>query len=76
MKSLLIFLFITTITCCFAKAHIVNNLDSKTETKKEIIILQINIWQEGTMVPGGFEAIVNEIVRSNADFVTLSEVRN
>ena len=25
---------------------------------------------------GGFEALADEIVRSNADFVTLSEVRN
>ncbi|MCH5233166.1 MAG: endonuclease/exonuclease/phosphatase family protein [Muribaculaceae bacterium] len=39
-------------------------------------ILQWNIWQEGTMVPGGFEAIVNEIHRLKPDFVTLSEVRN
>ena len=45
----------------------------KTETFK---VLQFNIWQEGTVVEGGFEALADEIVRSNADFVTLSEVRN
>lgn len=45
----------------------------KTKTMK---VLQFNIWQEGTMVDGGFEAIVDEIVRSDADFVMLSEVRN
>ena len=45
----------------------------KTETFK---VLQFNIWQEGTVVKGGFEALADEIVRSNADFVTLSEVRN
>lgn len=39
-------------------------------------ILQFNIWQEGTSVPGGYEAIINEIARSEADFITLSEVRN
>lgn len=39
-------------------------------------VLQFNIWQEGTVVPGGFEAVADEIVRSDADFVTLSEVRN
>ena len=44
--------------------------------KKKIVVLQFNLWQEGTVVPGGFEAIVNEIERSDADFVTLSEVRN
>lgn len=39
-------------------------------------VLQFNIWQEGTSVSGGYEAIVNEIARSGADFITLSEVRN
>ena len=39
-------------------------------------VLQWNIWQEGTVVPGGYDAIVNEIVRLKPDFVTLSEVRN
>ena len=39
-------------------------------------VLQWNVWQEGTMVKGGYEAIVDEIVRLRPDFVTLSEVRN
>lgn len=39
-------------------------------------VLQLNIWQEGTMVPGGYNAIVEEIADIDADFVTLSEVRN
>lgn len=39
-------------------------------------VLQFNIWQEGTMVKGGFDAMVDEIIFSQADFVTLSEVRN
>lgn len=42
----------------------------------EISVLQFNIWQEGTTIPGGFDAIVDEIARLNPDFVTLSEVRN
>ena len=42
----------------------------------EVSVLQWNIWQEGTMVPGGAEAIVDEIARLQPDFVTLSEVRN
>lgn len=45
----------------------------KTETFK---VLQFNIWQEGTVVKNGFDAVADEIVRSDADFVTLSEVRN
>ena len=45
----------------------------KTTTFK---VLQFNIWQEGTVVRGGFDAVADEIARSGADFVTLSEVRN
>lgn len=45
----------------------------KTESLK---VLQFNIWQEGTIVPGGFDAIINEIIRSEADLIALSEVRN
>lgn len=43
---------------------------------KEFSVLQWNIWQEGTVVEGGYEAIVNEIVRLKPDFITFSEVRN
>lgn len=39
-------------------------------------VLQWNIWQEGTSVPGGYDAIINEIERLQPDFVTFSEVRN
>lgn len=42
----------------------------------EISVFQFNIWQEGTVVEGGFEAIADEIARLNPDFVTFSEVRN
>lgn len=44
--------------------------------KKEVSVLQWNIWQEGTSVKGGYEAIINELVRLKPDFVTFSEVRN
>lgn len=44
--------------------------------EKTFKVLQFNIWQEGAVVAGGFEAVAAEIVRSDADFVTLSEVRN
>ncbi|NKI26926.1 endonuclease/exonuclease/phosphatase family protein [Arenibacter sp. 6A1] len=39
-------------------------------------VLQFNIWQEGTVVPGGFDAIINEVIRTEADLIALSEVRN
>lgn len=44
--------------------------------EKEIKFLQLNIWQEGTMVRGGYEALADELARADADFVMLSEVRN
>ncbi|MCQ9639708.1 endonuclease/exonuclease/phosphatase family protein [Chryseobacterium sp. WG14] len=37
-------------------------------------IMQLNIWLEGTKVPNGYDAIVNEIAAREPDFVTLSEV--
>ncbi len=39
-------------------------------------VMQFNVWQEGSVIAGGFEAMADEIVRADADFVTLSEVRN
>ncbi len=44
--------------------------------KQEIRVLQFNIWQEGKVVPNGFNAIVNEIIATKADLVAFSEVRN
>lgn len=49
---------------------------AKGQKGAEFTVLQWNVWQEGTMVPGGYDAIVNEIVRLKPDFVTFSEVRN
>lgn len=51
-------------------------LSGQCRNKNEFTVLQWNIWQEGTVVPGGYDAIVNEIVRLKPDFVTFSEVRN
>ncbi|MFA6768659.1 MAG: endonuclease/exonuclease/phosphatase family protein, partial [Parabacteroides sp.] len=58
-------------------------LHSFAENKKQITsteiplrVLQFNIWQEGTVVKGGFYAIIREIIRTKADLITLSEVRN
>ncbi|MDD2953247.1 MAG: endonuclease/exonuclease/phosphatase family protein [Parabacteroides sp.] len=48
----------------------------REQKEKDLCVLQMNIWQEGTMVPNGFEAIGNEILRVNPDVVCLSEVRN
>ena len=42
-----------------------------SQKEKEFTVLQWNIWQEGTVIPGGYDAIVNEIARLRPDFVTL-----
>lgn len=44
--------------------------------QKQVRVFQFNIWQEGTSVPKGFDQIVDRIIESKADVVTLSEVRN
>lgn len=42
----------------------------------DLKVLQINIWQEGTIVYDGFNILVNQIVDLDPDLVTFSEVRN
>lgn len=49
---------------------------SKQEKINSFKVLQFNIWQEGTVVPDGYEAIADQIIASGADFIALSEVRN
>ena len=47
-----------------------------TTKSQNLKVLQFNIWQEGTSVPNGFEAIADEIIAAKADLVAFSEVRN
>lgn len=49
MKGFLI-LFVVMV-CCWACSR-----------KQNVKFLQLNIWQEGTMVKGGYDALVNELV--------------
>lgn len=63
-KLLFIFALLTLSTAAHAKG------------KNTFSVLQWNIWQEGTQVKGGYDAIVNEVARLRPDFVTFSEVRN
>lgn len=65
MKKILLFLLLSVF--CF---------NTYAQKSRDITMLQWNVWQEGTSVPGGYDAIVNEIVRLKPDFVTFSEVRN
>lgn len=43
---------------------------------RQIKVMQFNVWQEGTVVPGGFETMADEIARQAPDLLMLSEVRN
>ena len=47
-----------------------------TAQNKQVKVLSLNIWQEGTQIEKGYDAIVEEVARLNPDFVTFSEVRN
>ncbi|KGI60995.1 endonuclease/exonuclease/phosphatase family protein [Prevotella sp. S7 MS 2] len=60
----------------FTLLVVLMSLNVQARKDVEITVLQWNIWQEGTVVPGGYDAIVNELCRLKPDFVTLSEVRN
>lgn len=63
------------VQCSLLGLLIVLTLSSCSHVKS-FKVLQFNIWQEGTVVENGYQAIVDEIAKSEADFVTLSEVRN
>ncbi|MBD0836755.1 endonuclease/exonuclease/phosphatase family protein [Aestuariibaculum suncheonense] len=51
-------------------------INCKNEKIIKLNVLQFNIWQEGTVVPNGFNAVVDEIIRTDADLIAFSEVRN
>ena len=67
-----------------------NNCESKKLTEDQIEdstaprvefngtmkVLSLNAWQEGTMVNGGFDALVEIIIQTKADVVMLCEIRN
>ena len=55
---------------------VIITLLSSCSSSRDLSMLQFNIWQEGTMIPGGFDAIADEIARLEPDFIMLSEVRN
>lgn len=73
MKKLFyIFTVLLMLTGCNSKSAKHDDAGQPTRFK----VLQFNIWQEGTIVAGGYEGVVRQILESGADFVTLSEVRN
>lgn len=49
---------------------------AETNFKEQLKVLSLNTWHEGTTVKGGFDAIVDVILQSEANIVLLSEVKN
>ncbi|BDS06521.1 endonuclease [Oceaniferula spumae] len=47
-----------------------------SSAQDKLRVFQFNVWQEGTSVPNGFDQIIDLIIESKADIITLSEVRN
>jgi len=60
----------------FCQHSFAENRERSSQKEIALNVLQFNIWQEGTVVEGGFDAIIREIIRTDADLITLSEVRN
>lgn len=60
----------------FTIVFVLVSVFARSQKRDEFTVLQWNVWQEGTMIQGGYDAIINEIVRLKPDFVTFSEVRN
>ncbi|AQX46714.1 endonuclease/exonuclease/phosphatase [Elizabethkingia meningoseptica] len=80
-KSLSVYLFTMVFIflscgCAEAYANITENTKWQNKQEYSFTVMQFNIWQEGTQVAGGYDAIVNEIATREPDFVTFSEVRN
>ena len=67
-------LFNYLIILCLSSLY--SNCWSRNAAPTTLRVLQMNIWHEGTIVKGGFEAIADEIVNADADIVFFSEVRN
>lgn len=43
---------------------------------QQLKVMQLNLWHGGSQVEGGLESIADQIAASDADFVTMCEVRN
>lgn len=82
MKNKIVFLvsllFLVTTVCsatgCSSKMPIRHS--AKISIDAQLKVLSLNAWHEGTTVKGGFDAIVEVILQSEANIVLLSEVRN
>lgn len=63
LRNLFILMFLCCVGCSAGKVG-------------ELRVLQLNIWGDARVVPGAFDALVDEIVRCDAHIVALCEVNN
>lgn len=68
-----IFLFFSLLLGLFVYISCTEN---KQVDQQELKVLQLNIWQEGTMVPNGMLGIVGIIEQTSPDVAFLCEIRN
>ena len=47
----------------------------ETADAREIKVLQLNIWQEGTSVSGGYESLIDEIAAGFAKLENAGQLR-
>ena len=85
MKKIIVYLFLI---ICSVPCSCQSNNATTEEEKEEVQILpevpfngtlkvlSLNTWHEGVSVPGGFNAIAEVIVQTQADIVVLVEIRN
>lgn len=66
-------LFFSVLFCLFV---FISCTENKQTGQQQLKVLQLNIWQEGTMVPDGMEGIVGIIEQISPDVVFLCEIRN
>jgi endonuclease/exonuclease/phosphatase family metal-dependent hydrolase len=68
---------VETFACCLlALGLAAPAFAAESEPPQRFSVLQLNIWNEGRTVDGGFEKIVEVILAVEADIVAFSEVRN
>lgn len=81
-KISLIGFLILIVICCSSNAAIKDEQEeenpevTKTHFDGVLKVLSLNTWHEGTSVNGGFNAIAEVIIQSEADIVMLCEINN
>jgi len=75
MNKALILAVTLALGICYPTAQ-AKTAQSPKQQAKQLRVFQFNIWQEGRSVKNGFNYIIDAIIASKADVITLSEVRN